>query len=161
MLRLDIYFGNVLWCLWHGYLEKYVIYPLRCFEKIFMQVSFENYWRHDVYFLNNCNIRVFYRFNRSRVLQWVCLILALEIPRLFALESYFTALIRVSVFYRYFHVLLRLSLSLLRFETYILVMYYDTWWRFYYLLMRCYDIIPLRVLKNYLYMFWTYWRCNI
>jgi len=44
----------------------YAIYPLQCFEKILMHVSFENYWRRDNYFLNNCIIRVFYRFKKRR-----------------------------------------------------------------------------------------------
>jgi len=42
---------------------------------------------------------------------------------------------------------------------YILVMYYDTYDMvvleiFLCMLMKCYKIIPLQVLKNYLYIFW-------
>jgi len=33
--------------------------------------------------------------------------------------------------------------------------------KFYLMLMRCYDTISLRVLKNYLCMFWINWRCSI
>jgi len=36
---------------------------------IFMHVIFlENFCRHNVYFLNKCFIRVFYRFNRNMAL---------------------------------------------------------------------------------------------
>jgi len=31
MLKLEIYLLMYLWCLWHGYMEMYVIYPLRHF----------------------------------------------------------------------------------------------------------------------------------
>jgi len=58
-----------LWCIWHGYLEMFVIYPLRHFWENFHACSFENYWRRYVYFLNIYNIPMFYRFNRSRALQ--------------------------------------------------------------------------------------------
>ena len=45
---------------------------IRCvvFEK-FLCLLFEIYWRCDVYFLNIYNIRVFYRFNRSRTLHHI------------------------------------------------------------------------------------------
>jgi len=33
-----------------------------------LHVVFEFYWRRNVYFLNICIIRVFYRFNRNRAL---------------------------------------------------------------------------------------------
>jgi len=39
------------------------------FLEIFMHVILRIYRRRDIYFLNICYIRVFYRFNRSRVLQ--------------------------------------------------------------------------------------------
>jgi len=38
-------------------------------RNIFMH-PFETYWRRDVYFLNICNIHLFYRFNRSMALHW-------------------------------------------------------------------------------------------
>jgi len=35
-------FGDVFWCLWHDYLEMYVIYPLRCFwEKNYMHAIWD------------------------------------------------------------------------------------------------------------------------
>jgi len=38
------------------------------FEKLLCML-FEFYWRRDIYFLNICIFRVFYRFNKSRALQ--------------------------------------------------------------------------------------------
>jgi len=38
-------------------------------DEFYTYMLFEIYWRRNVYFLNICIIRVFYRFNRSRALQ--------------------------------------------------------------------------------------------
>jgi len=48
--------------------EVYAIFPLWYFIVEILCMSIEIYWRCDVYFLNNCYIRVFYHFNKSRAL---------------------------------------------------------------------------------------------
>jgi len=57
---------------YHAYdmaiLEMYANYLLQRFRENFSMHVFENYWRRDIYFLNICITRVFYRFNRSRAL---------------------------------------------------------------------------------------------
>jgi len=47
MLRLWIYLMMYLWCLWHGDLKMYAIYPLRRFSENFMHVIWDilKMWR--------------------------------------------------------------------------------------------------------------------
>jgi len=52
----------------HGYLRCMLFFRCDVLLLKFLCMSIEIYWRRDVYFLNNCYIRVLYCFNRSRVL---------------------------------------------------------------------------------------------
>jgi len=46
----------------------YDLYPLRSCLNFHARYILVNFWRRDVYFLNKCFIRGFYRFNRNRAL---------------------------------------------------------------------------------------------
>jgi len=68
---------------WRSYLWMYVdlmtcilwrcmtFIRCNCWGILYMHAVWIIVWRRSVYFLNICFIRVFYRFNRNRVLQWL------------------------------------------------------------------------------------------
>ena len=59
------------WCiliLWHVYLEVYNFISVATVENYICMPTFVICWWRDVYFLNKCFIRVYYRFNRNRAL---------------------------------------------------------------------------------------------
>ena len=47
----------------------YDLYMLHSYLNFYAHYILVNFWRRDVYFLNKCFIRVFYRFNGNRALQ--------------------------------------------------------------------------------------------
>jgi len=65
---LEIFMYCHIWS-YNMYTWRCMLYVRCVVVWIFVHVIFlENFWRCSVYFLNNCIIHVFYRFNRNRVL---------------------------------------------------------------------------------------------
>jgi len=61
----DFIYGCML-ILWHVYFGDVWFISAATVENFYKCMLYDICWRRDVYFLNKCIIRVFYRFNRSR-----------------------------------------------------------------------------------------------
>ena len=87
MSRFEDFTYRCIWSLWHVYLEMYVIYPLRSCLNFYACYIWVNFCRRDIYFLNNCIIRVFYRFNRNRALH-TTLLISCTLPSMDSREAF-------------------------------------------------------------------------
>jgi len=65
----DFIYGCML-ILWHVYFGDVWFISAATVDESYKCMLYDICWRRNVYFLNKCFIRVFYRFNRSRVLHW-------------------------------------------------------------------------------------------
>ena len=65
---LNILFMDVFMSWWHDYLRCTLFFRCDVLLLKFYACRLRIIWRRDIYFLNNCYICVFYRFNKSRAL---------------------------------------------------------------------------------------------
>ena len=69
MSGFEDFVGDLFMSLWHVYFGDVCFISAATFEEFYICMLFGICWRRNVYFLNICIIRVFYRFNRSKALQ--------------------------------------------------------------------------------------------
>jgi len=70
MSGLGDFYDDVYWSYDMYILEMYDFYPLRLLMNFIYACYLNLMWRRGVYFLNIYIIRVYYRFNRNRALEF-------------------------------------------------------------------------------------------